>query len=77
MHKLIRGGEIELAFAIGLALKTVPDQVRLAGVMLSRRCEKIGQWSVNYLLCYVCTITNNFRLWEIWITGCFNQFTSF
>ena len=44
MCKLIRGGELELAFGIGLALKTVPDQLQLSAVLLSRRCEKIGQW---------------------------------
>lgn len=48
MSKLIRGGEFELAVGIGLALKTVTSQLKIAAEFLSRRCEKTGHWYVIY-----------------------------
>jgi len=47
MCKLIRGGEIELAVSIGLVLRSVDSQLRVAVELLSRRCENLGKWSVR------------------------------
>ena len=46
MCKLIRGGELELAVNVGLILKSVDAQLRIALELLSRRCENLGRWLV-------------------------------
>jgi len=46
MCKLIGGGELELAASLGLVLKSVDAQLRVAVELLSRRCENLGRWSV-------------------------------
>jgi len=46
MCKLIRGGELVLAVSVGLILKSVDAQLRVAIELLSRRCENLGRWSV-------------------------------
>lgn len=45
MCKLIRGGELELAVSVGLVLRSVDAQLRVALELLSRRCENLGKWS--------------------------------
>ena len=61
MCKLIRGGELELAVSVGLVLKSVDAQLRVAVELLSRRCEQLGRWSVSDVFsasvvrcCYGC-----------------------
>ncbi|XP_070198103.1 WD repeat-containing protein 17-like [Littorina saxatilis] len=47
MSKLIRGNELELAISIGTVLGSVPDHMRVATELLSRRCEHIGKWDLG------------------------------
>jgi len=58
MCKLIRGGEIELAVSVGLVLKSVDAQLRVALELLSRRCENLGRWSVMSLFAFILVLLN-------------------
>jgi len=42
-----------LAVSVGLVLKSVDAQLRVAVELLSRRCENLGRWSVVSCVC-VC-----------------------
>jgi len=59
MCKLIRGGEIELAVSVGLVLKSVDAQLRVAVELLSRRCENLGKWLV-ILICFSVGFSETF-----------------
>ncbi|XP_076467583.1 LOW QUALITY PROTEIN: WD repeat-containing protein 17-like [Babylonia areolata] len=47
MSKLIRGNELELAISMGTVLGNVPQHLRLATHLLSRRCEHLGKWELG------------------------------